>query len=153
MKTFTFSSYTIHLNSYKFLPLWICLPYLHIVWNVTLSAARSGCIMVPSDWKLTGRRPFPGGSSQRDRQPRCIKRTESVFVQVFHIGPVPDIFLNEATWRTIFGITTFSSLKGPVRSRVYRRLPHFSGIPLQAYCATPASLLTDLFKISTPHWL
>lgn len=118
------------LNSLNIDP--VCLSWMITIWNVTASIARSGCILVPSEWKLTGRRPFPGGSSVSHWQPRRIKR-QSLFVQVFRIGPAPDIFLNKTKWRTIWWITTFFPLlRFRSDSRIFRRLPHFLGIPLPA---------------------
>ena len=93
----------------------VCLCWMITIRNVTAPTARSGCILVPSEWKLSGKRPFPGGSSVSHRQPRHIKR-QSLFVQVFRIGPAPDIFLNKTKWRTIFrNHNLFPSLKIPVR--------------------------------------
>lgn len=41
--------------------------------NITVFMARSGCVMISSEWKLTGRRLFPRGDALTYRQPICIK--------------------------------------------------------------------------------
>ena len=65
-----------------------------------VSIARSGYILV-----LGGKRIFPETSPDK-----MYERAESVFVQVFHIKPSPDIFLNETKRRRIFRIMFFSLL-------------------------------------------
>lgn len=123
------NSYTFSLISYK-LVLSVHLSLLHshrLKCNCRHIQVRMyfGSFWVETDWKET----LPRRQLSEPPTAKTYKRTECVFVQVFHIGPVPDIFLNKTKWRTIFGITTFfSSLKGPVR---------FRGLQ------TPASLLRN----------
>lgn len=103
---------SVHTN---FFCLCICLSCVHTVWNGhgLCSQVRMcyGFFWVETDWKET----LPWRQLSKRPTAKMYKRTKSVFVQVFHIGLVPDIFLNGTKWRTIFGITAFSSPMGPVR--------------------------------------
>lgn len=55
--------------------------------------SQSGCVWVPSKWKLTGKRPVPRGSCEPPTA-KTYKRIESVFAQVFRLGWVQGILLN-----------------------------------------------------------
>lgn len=72
----------------------MCVTRMRTICDATVSAARSGCVMVPSEWKLTGKGPFPWGSPLKPPSAKMHKGIETVFVQVFHIKPVPGILLN-----------------------------------------------------------
>lgn len=106
-----------------------------------VSIDRSGCILVPTEWKLRGRRPFPKGSSLKRLTASTHRRTDSVFVQVFHIGLVPDI-----CWTETDGSD----------SSVYRHPPHLTGsagstmLHLCLYIAMYNSL-TSRFHLCTVH--
>lgn len=67
-----------------------------------------GSFWVETNWKET----LPRRQHSEPPTAKTYKRTECVFVQVFCIGPVPDIFLNKTKWQTIFGITTFFLSEG-----------------------------------------
>lgn len=64
----------------------------------------------------------------RDTMYHTTKR-QSIFVQVFPLRPVPDIFLNETKWGRIFGIWIFFSTH---LRQILRHVPHPSRMYLQA---------------------
>lgn len=88
-----------------------------------------GSLWVETDWKET----LPRRQLSQPPTAKTYKRTESVFVQVFHIGPVPDIFLNETKWQTIFFHSEGSS-QIPGSSDAWLTSQEF------LYCATPVAL-------------
>lgn len=83
-----FTSICIHL-------FWVHLPLVHthcLKCHGLHSQVRMcyGFLWVETDWKET----LPRRQLSKRPTAKMYKRTKSVFVQVFHIGPVPDIFLN-----------------------------------------------------------
>lgn len=89
-----------------------------------------------TDWKET----LPWRQLCKRRLAETYKRTESVFVQVFHIGIVPDIFLNESKWR-------FSELPLFPASKFQAQIPASKSAcftsqesSCRPYCVTPVAL-------------